>query len=84
MRVARQRRWRATRIFRALKPSTLIISERPIWATPARNEGQQAGSQHVRLKPDVGFWIPQTDSCTLRTADRRRTAPLRRQGDQPT
>lgn len=25
------------------EPFTLIISERPIWATPARNEGQQGG-----------------------------------------
>lgn len=69
MRVARQRRWRATRIFRACKPFTLIISARPIWVTPVRNEGQQAASQHVRLKLDVGFRIPRTDSCTLRTAD---------------
>jgi hypothetical protein len=44
------------------EPFTLIISERPISATPARNEGQQAGSQHVRLEPAVGFWIPGTDS----------------------
>lgn len=44
------------------EPFTLIISERPIWATPVRNEGQQAGNQHLRLKPAVGFWIPRTDS----------------------
>ena len=44
------------------EPFTLIISERPTWSTPARNEGQQAGSQNVRLEPTVGFWIPGTDS----------------------
>lgn len=44
MRVARQRRWRATRIFRASKPSPLIISERPIWDTPARNHNRRAAN----------------------------------------
>ena len=33
-----------------------------IHSTGALNGGQQAGSQHVRPEPAVGFWIPGIDS----------------------
>jgi transposase InsO family protein len=50
-----------------------LIHSTAALSSPARNEGQQAGSQHVQLKPAVGFSIPRTDSrhYERQTAGRR-------------